>query len=94
MSDKTLDNIAAAIQAHIDDEYSDPDHPRHDKGDFVIDWVVGLTVSNILPVDGDDIVGYANKVITPLGNPNAHIGLAMWVAEDLGDIFRHNDEED
>lgn len=93
MSDKTLNDVEEAIRAHFYDELSDPEHPRHGKGDMVIDWVVGFTVSNIVDVDGKDVVGYANRHIAPLGNPNSHVALAAWVADDINSIM-HPDDED
>jgi hypothetical protein len=93
MSNKSIQVIEDAIRAHLEDEHSDPYHPRFGKNDQVIDWVVGFTVSNVIDVDGEEVVAYANVSVSPQGNPNAHIALAIWVADDISDIFRASTEE-
>lgn len=94
MSDKTLQGIEDAIRAHFEDRLSDPSHPRHGMGDMVIDWVVGLTVSNIIEVNGKEIVGFGNIAYFPDANPNTHSGLAMWLAEEVSSIIPHQSNED
>jgi hypothetical protein len=91
--DAAMDLVEQSIQAYNTARLSDPEHNRHGKGDVVIDWVVGYTVSNVIEVEGSEVVGYANLHIAPLGNPNAHVGLAQWVAEDINEIL-HPDNDD
>lgn len=90
--DAALAMVEQSIQAYHT-AWLGPDSPRSGKGDVVIGWVVGYTVSNVIDVEGEDVVGYANMHIAPLGNPNGHIGLAMWVAEDISEIM-HPDTDD
>lgn len=88
-----LAKIEEALTEWFEAQHSDPDHPRHGKGDMIIDWVAGITVSNIIEVDdGAQIVGYANMHIAPLGNPNAHVGLAEWVVADISEILHPEDD--
>lgn len=93
MSGDLTDKVEDAIREWFEDSIKN--HPREGKGDVVIDWVVGFTVSNIVEVEDDDdeskadVVGYANWLITPLGNPNAHIGLARWVVDEIGTVLPH-----
>ena len=91
-TDAALHKIEEGLREWFEANHIDPDHPRHGKGDVVVDWVAAITVSNIIDVDGKEIVGYANLQVAPLGNPNAHVGLAMWLAEDIGEIM-HPEEE-
>jgi hypothetical protein len=98
MSDQTLRAVEEAIEAHFADdikrhnaEMLNPDPER--QRDMVVDWIVGYTISGVVDVDGKDIVGYRNMAIIPPTNPNAHVGLSMWLAEEMGDIL-HPDEDD
>jgi len=96
MSDQAYDLVDAieeAIRAWFEDSHSDEEHPRNAKGDVVVDWVVGFTISNVVDVDGREVVGYANMHIAPLGNPNAHVALAAWVADDISEILHPGTED-
>lgn len=93
MTQDLTDKVEEAIRAWFEDAVKSPHH-RAGKGDVIIDWVVGFTVSNLVDKDDDEdieepVVGYANWLITPLGNPNAHVGLAQWVMDEIGTVLPH-----
>lgn len=93
MSAETLRGIEDAIRAHFESTFDgDTNEPR--RGAVIIDWVVGYTVSNIVDVDGRQVVGFRNEYTSPDTNPNAQAYLAEWVAAEIDDVIRGRVQDD
>ncbi|ROS28905.1 hypothetical protein EDF22_0637 [Rathayibacter sp. PhB127] len=85
MSAETKRALAEAIEAHYRSD-AEGDVPERETA-VVVDWVVGYTVSNVVNIDGDDTVGYANGYDSQDTNPNSQAYLAQWVATRIGDLL-------
>lgn len=91
MSDQTVQAIEDAIEAHFRDELTDDDSEAR-RSSVIINWVVGITISNVVNVDGEDHVGYSNDWYAATGDINAAIGLAGWVKDEITLILRPLDD--
>ena len=99
MSAQTLRAVEEAIEAHYADEIKkhnaempNPDPER--QNDLLVNWLVVYTISGVVDVHGKDVVGYRNMVIMPPTDPNAHVGMASWLMDEMVDILHPSDEED
>lgn len=93
MSAETLRGIEDAIRTHFESTF-DEDTLEVRRGAVIIDWVVGFTVSNIVDVDGRQVVGFHNEYTSPDTNPNSQVYLAQWVAEEISDIVHGRVDDD
>lgn len=87
MSAQTLAAVESAIRNHflagMDDDTRDVR-----RNAVVIDWVAAFTISNIVDVDGRQMVGFHNEYVSPDTNPNSQAHLAQWAADEISDILR------
>lgn len=86
MSARTLDALEDAIRDHFLDTIEDTDSEAL-KSAVIVDWVAGFTISNIVEVDGRNVVGFSNGYIGPDTNPNSQVALAGWVSDQIADIL-------
>lgn len=86
MSVQTLQNLETAIREHFESTF-DEDTNDSRRTAVVIDWVVGYTVSNIVDVDGRQVVGFHNEYTSPDTNPNSQAYLAHWVSRHIDDAL-------
>lgn len=93
MSAETLRHVEEAIRAHFQDTF-DADTADERRTAVIIDWVVGYTVSNIVDVDGANVVGYHNDYISADSNPNAQAHLAQWVSSQIAYVLDPTEDDD
>lgn len=86
MSADTLRGIEDAIRAHFESTF-DGETREERRTAVIVDWVVGFTVSNIVEVDGRQVVGFHNEYTSPDTNPNSQVALAQWVSDEIADIL-------
>lgn len=94
MSEQTLAALETAIEEHFRGEMSDLASVER-RGAVVVNWVVGLTISNLVDVhgDGDAVVGYTNDFYMALGDPNAAVHLAQWVSGEIAEILQPDGDD-
>lgn len=93
MSARTLDALEDAIRDHFLDTM-DEDATDDRKSAVLIDWVVGYTISNIVEVEGKNVVGFSNDYIAADSNPNGQVTLAHWTGEQISYALDPNNADD
>lgn len=86
MSADTIRGIEDALRAHFASTFDQDTHESR-RNAVIIDWVVGYTVSNIVDVDGRQVVGFHNEYTSPDTNPNSQAYLAQWISDELDDVI-------
>lgn len=86
MSASTLRALEDAIRAHFESTFDD-DTRYERRTAVVVDWVVAFTVSNIVEVDGRQVVGFHNEYTSPDTNPNSQVALAQWASDEISEIL-------
>lgn len=93
MSAQSLQNLEDAIRAHFTATLAEDDGPERQSA-IVIDWVIGYTISNIVDVDGENVVGYHNEYAAADSNPNSQAHLAQWVSNQISYTLDPNNDDD
>lgn len=91
MSAATHAALEQAIEQHFLGELTD-DASEERRTAMVINWVVGYTISNVVDVNGESVVGYRNGSFSALGDPNAAAHLAGWVSDDIARVLDGDDD--
>ncbi|WP_213816241.1 hypothetical protein [Glaciihabitans sp. dw_435] len=93
MSAATLQAIEDAIAAHHRDTTDADQKPERFRA-VISAWVVGYEISNIVQVDGDAVIGYANDYIASDSSPNTLSSVSAWVSSRIGDTIAGADDPD
>jgi len=86
VSAETLRGIEDALRAHFEATL-EPDDNEGRKGAVIIDWIAAYTISNIIDVDGQRVVGFHNEYASPDTNPNSQAHLAQWAGAQIAYIL-------
>ena len=93
MSDATLRAVEDALRAHFESTL-DADSSESRRSAVIIDWIAAYTISNIVDVDGRQVVGFHNEYTSPDTNPNAQSHLAQWASDQIAFVLDPNADDD
>ncbi len=93
MSADTLRGIEDALRAHFESTLEESDNESR-RNAVIIDWVAAYTISNIVDVDGRQVVGFHNEYTSPDTNPNSQAHLARWAASQIAYVLDPNNLDD
>lgn len=89
MSADTLRGIEDAIRAHFEDTLDEESNESR-RSAVIIDWIAAYTISNIVDVDGRQVVGFHNEYTSPDTNPNSQAHLAQWASDQIAFVLDPN----
>jgi hypothetical protein len=93
MSAETLQGIEDALRNDFEATFEPDDRPER-RGAVIIDWIAAVTISNLVELDGRQVVGFHNEYYSPDTNPNSQAHLAQWAAEEIADILHPRSDDD
>lgn len=93
MSADTLQGIEDALKTHFESTF-DADTRDERRQAVIIDWIAAFTVSNIVDVDGRQVVGFHNEYVSPDTNPNAQAHLAQRASDQIALVLNPPDDDD
>lgn len=93
MSAETVRGIEDALRAHFESTI-DEDASESRRSAVIIDWIAAFTISNIVDVDGRQVVGFHNEYTSPDTNPNSQAHLAQWASDQIAYVLDPNGHHD
>lgn len=89
MSAETIQGIEDALRAHFQSTFDEDTRPERRQA-VIIDWIAAFTVSNIVDVEGAQVVGFHNEYVSPDTNPNSQVALALWASDQIASVLDQN----